>query len=53
MIDAELLAKGQRLATVDDATYQAVQLVFACDANEAPTLYCTLDDWPASHAAPS
>lgn len=51
MIDAALLAKGEALATVDGVTYQAVRLVFACDENEAPALYCALDDWPASHAA--
>jgi hypothetical protein len=51
MIDASLLAKGQTLATVDDVTYQAVRLVFACTEDDAPSLYCSLDDWPASHAA--
>lgn len=51
MIDAALLAKGETLATVDDITYRAVRLVFACDANEAPSLYCALDDWPTTHAA--
>jgi hypothetical protein len=51
MIDASLLAQGQTLATVDDVVYQAVRLVFACHVDEAPALYCSLDDWPSSHAA--
>jgi uncharacterized coiled-coil protein SlyX len=51
MIDASLLAQGQPLATVDDVVYQAVRLVFACHVDEAPALYCSLDDWPSSHAA--
>jgi uncharacterized coiled-coil protein SlyX len=51
MIDASFLAQGQTLATVDDVVYQAVRLVFECHVDEAPALYCSLDDWPTSHAA--
>lgn len=51
MIDKALLDQGQLLCRVDDVAYVALHLVFACDENEAPALYCACDAWDVMPAA--
>lgn len=47
----QLAIQGQLLACVDDTSYRAVRVVFACPSDGVPDIYCAEADWDATPAA--